>query len=176
MASSEQDRTNPYRYGVLNGNHVEERHALDLLNKQVWTAANKARGALPPSTMKDHYRWYNSALFEQREQLGERYPELAEQVKASQSLRPFLQRPVHLAQQDQLSGQAALGNKQATDSQQQAKLFVCCPQEDNLVRHGTSYLPLNTNEQAANLHNAPQNGREVVIKKKTTSLSMEAGC
>jgi hypothetical protein len=118
--------------------------------------------------MKDHYRWYNSALFEQREALGERYPELAGQLQANKSLRPFLDRPAHLAQQDSLSAQASLANKQAPENQpqQQAKLFVCCPQEDNLARHGTGYLPLNTNEQAANVHNAPHNGSSELIRKE----------
>ncbi len=34
--TSTDSRVNPYRYGVLEGNHVEDRFSLDLINKQVF--------------------------------------------------------------------------------------------------------------------------------------------
>jgi hypothetical protein len=32
--SASESRSNPYRFGVLEGNHAEERFALDMLRKQ----------------------------------------------------------------------------------------------------------------------------------------------
>ena len=31
-----ESRTNPFRFGVLEANHVEDRFSLDLVNNQVW--------------------------------------------------------------------------------------------------------------------------------------------
>lgn len=85
--------------------------------------------------MKDDYRWYNSVLFEQRDEFLKRLPELGPQIYNNKSLKPFLQRPDHLVQQDRI--REAGTNQDATSDpfasqdgkpKVEAKLMVCCPQ------------------------------------------------
>lgn len=79
--------------------------------------------------MKDDYRWYNSAMFAQKDAILQRNPELAPQIYNNPSLKPFLQKPTHFVQQELLRDQAATINKnQAEEGDQKATLFVCCPQ------------------------------------------------
>lgn len=127
-------RVNPYRFGVLEGNHVEDRFSLDHVGNQV-EDSNKKRGPLPPTTMKDDYRWYNSALFHQRDAILENNPELVPQVYNNKGLKPFLEKPAHLAKNEALVKQAAFTDKQQaalggnqSNLRQTASLYVCCPQ------------------------------------------------
>lgn len=104
-------RVNPYRYGVLEGNHVEDRFSLDHVGSQV-IAYDQRRDQLPASTMKDDYRWYNSALFDQRDEIVGRNPDLAPQVYNNPSLRPFLDKPVHEVKRAELVQQSAFNDIQ----------------------------------------------------------------
>lgn len=128
--SDTNSRTNPYRFGVLEGNHAEDRFSLDLLAKQ-------GRAALPDSTMKDHYRWFNSVLFEHRDEYLKRFPELAEHLRNNKSLKHHLSTPAHLVQQEiartnkpevqkQSSGEGPAGIP--AQAKKEAKMFVCCSQ------------------------------------------------
>ena len=85
--------------------------------------------------MKDDYRWYNTALFHQRDAILENNPELAPQVYNNKGLRPFLEKPAHVANKEALVKQAALTDKQQSalggnqsNPRQTASLYVCCPQ------------------------------------------------
>lgn len=93
--------------------------------------------------MKDDFRWYNSALFGQRDAILERNPELAPQVYNNKSLRPFLEKPAHLTNQEALVKQAAFTDKQQTaiggpkaEPRQTASLYVCCPQGSYYLNRG----------------------------------------
>lgn len=171
LMSEERSRTNPYRFGVLEGNHAEDRIALDLLAKQ-------ARGPLPQSTMKDDYRWFNSVLFEQREAFAERFPELAAQLQGHAGLQRFAAPAPHLAQQERVRANLPAAPKHASGEGPAgipatgpgpARLMVCCGQgtrdspDDAMQRHGVlqdSAPPAGlTGAQALARHNAPENGR-----------------
>lgn len=140
--------------------------------------------------MKDDYRWYNSALFDQREEFLKRFPELSAQVYNNKSLKPFLNKPDHVLQQENFrdnrlkeggvspaspAGEAA----PKSPGSQPATLFVCCPQEENMQRHGMlpsqqSQVPPPgmTNEQAINTLNAPRNGKQVMTIRQEQLFSI----
>ena len=106
-------------------------------------------------------------------------PELKPQIYNNKSLKPFLNQPEHLAQQDRVRGGALKnsedgaagtigvtdgpnGTRGAPELEPEAKMYVCCPQEDNLIRHGD--IPVGppagfSNEEAVNTINAARNGR-----------------
>jgi|JFJP01.1.fsa_nt_gi hypothetical protein len=128
--TEDRSRTNPYRFGVLEGNHAEDRISLDLLAKQ-------GRGPLPNSTMKDHYRWFNSVLFEQRDEYLKRFPELAEHIRDHKGLQRYVNPSPHLAQQELVRTNKPEAPKQGSGEgpaglpakpKQEAQLFVCCGQ------------------------------------------------
>lgn len=62
-------RVNPYRHGVLEGNHCEDRFGLDL-------AAMPRDQKVVRSTTRDTYQWLNSSMFNQRQQIYEGRPHL----------------------------------------------------------------------------------------------------
>lgn len=189
MAELTSDRVNPYRYGVLEGNHVEERFALDHLNRN-------DQKPLPWSTMKCEYRWYNSTLFNQREDLLKRYPELVPDIHMNKKLKPFLEKPSHILAQERneadqkigaagsdpaasagpgigagsMTSQGPPGSTQVTPT-----LFVCCPQEENRARHGMD--PGDPNYDASiEQANGPLNGKSLFnLQTRIISLSMEVG-
>ena len=151
---------------------------------------------IPPSTMKDDYRWYNSKLFEQRDEFIKRMPELKPQIYNNKSLKPVLNQPEHLVQQEKVRGGAlktnddgSMGNVGVTDGPNgtrgvaelspEPKMYVCCPQEDNLMRHGDIAVgpPAGySNEEAVNAINGPRNGRfGLKLKRRTTFRSTEDG-
>lgn len=80
--------------------------------------------------MKDDFRWVNSVMFNQRDAILERQPELAPQVYNNKDLKPFLDRPAHTKYQESLREQAAKENSKASPQggNQAASLYVCCPQ------------------------------------------------
>lgn len=128
--TEERSRTNPYRFGVLEGNHAEDRISLDLLAKQ-------GRGPLPNSTMKDDFRWFNSVLFEQRDAYIERFPELAAHVRGHPGLQRFAEPAPHLAQQELVRTNKPAAQKHGSgegpagipaQAKPQARLMVCCGQ------------------------------------------------
>lgn len=131
--AEDKGRANPYRFGVLEGNHVEDRFSLDHVGKQVGEA-DQSRDMVPVSTMKDDFRWYNSALFAQKDALLELNPDLEPQVYNNKSLRPFLEKPSHLSNREKLIQQASFTNQQnrtlepPESSAKTASLYVCCPQ------------------------------------------------
>jgi hypothetical protein len=128
--SEESSRTNPYRFGVLVGNHAEDRLGLDLLARQ-------GRGPLPQSTMKDDYRWFNSVLFEQREEYLKRFPELAAHIHGHQGLEKYVNPSPHLAQQELVRTNKPAAPQQSSaegpaglpaQPKKEAQMFVCCGQ------------------------------------------------
>lgn len=66
-----QQAINPYRYGVLEGNHVEDRFGLDL-------AASEKNRKIGVSQAKDTYRWINSIKFDHRDEIYKERPHLQE--------------------------------------------------------------------------------------------------
>lgn len=112
--AEDKNKSNPYRFGVLEGNHVEDRFSLDLVGNQV-KKVNKPRAHVPSSTMKDDYRWYNTMLFNQRDTILSQNPDLEPQVYHNKTLKPFLEKPAHMAKREALIQQAAF-----TDRQQQS--------------------------------------------------------
>lgn len=135
--------------------------------------------------MKDDYRWYNSALFAQREAILAQSPELAPQIHNNKSLKPFLERPAHLVNRDALVEQAAFVDKQQAalgsssqaqpNPRQAASLYVCCPQGkshlikriilQDMVNKETTVVKIMRRLRKTMLH----------ITKETTSPSMEDG-
>ncbi len=94
--------------------------------------------------MKDDYRWYNSVLFEQRDEFLKRLPELEPQIYNNKSLKPFLQRPDHLVMQDKMREAGVNSDGTTSDPyastmngdgkpKVEAKLMVCCPQGKSIV-------------------------------------------
>ena len=70
-----QARINPYRYGVLEGNHVEDRFGMDL-------ASQNPQRKTGVSQNKDTYKWINSIKFDQREKIYEDRPHLRQVEQA----------------------------------------------------------------------------------------------
>lgn len=62
-------RINPYRYGVLEGNHVEDRFGMDL-------AAKEPPRPMGISQAKDTYKWINSIKFDSRDKIYAERPHL----------------------------------------------------------------------------------------------------
>lgn len=121
-------RENPYRYGVLQGNHVEDRFSLDLVNRQ-------KRKLLPPSTMKDDYRWYNTVLFDKKDDYLKQYPELTPQIYNNKSLKPFLYEPQHITNQQEYRNKPLPEQEGKSSGPREitATLNVCCPQGRTLL-------------------------------------------
>ena len=66
--------------------------------------------------MKDDYRWYNSCLFDQRNQILKNHTELTPQIYNNKGLKPFLEKPAHLVQQETLRNKTiARGDKGETN-------------------------------------------------------------
>ena len=81
--TSAESRENRYRYGVLEGNHVEDRYGLDLhygTKPDHW----------PKSTMQADYQWYNSVLFNQRDELTENWPKVRDAINKDNRLKHLL--------------------------------------------------------------------------------------
>lgn len=104
--------------------------------------------------MKDDFRWYNTVLFNQRDQILAQKPELAAQIHNNPSLKANLQTPAHMLNQESYRNKPAAGQSKDQFAAPQAKLMVCCPQEDNRTRHG-----MKVTEEAVNTMNGPENGR-----------------
>jgi len=164
-ATYTQSRENPYRYGVLEGNHVEDRFGIDHLSRH-------RKELLPTSTMKDDYRWYNSKLFEQRDDILKRYPVLDPQIHNNKKLKPFLNTPAHMVNQEEYRNKPLPGQEDSKGGNQQEgnaaalspTLNVCCPQEDNLQRHGMTeglLPPQTTGDQLMDDMNALKNGNPI---------------
>lgn len=97
LQSHHDSRVNPYRYGVLEGNHTEDRFGLDLVHNEVGlinfhitNLTIQHAFKYPVSTMKDEYKWYNSVQFNSREKITESWPEEREAVEKDTKLKPFV--------------------------------------------------------------------------------------
>lgn len=120
--------------------------------------------------MKDDFRWYNSVMFNQRDQIISQNPELAAQIHNNPSLKASLNTPAHILNKESFRNKPAPGQSKDQFAGPPAKLMVCCPQEDNRTRHG-----MKVTEDAVNTINSSENGNFVFKQTERISASMEGG-